>query len=204
MSTSTNMSVTQPSHAGALTLLLGPMFSGKSTALIRALERHTLAGRRACLFKYARDTRYSSNVSELKTHNGSAKDALPVEDLTFTSAYLESLFANVDVIGIDEGQFYEHLTEFVVAALAAGKHVLVAALDGFYDRAPVTHVLELVALANSATKLHAVCSTCGADAPFTRRLVAAREHVLVGGAAEYAAACRACYEVHAAAAAATK
>jgi len=179
----------QPS-VGGLHLVLGPMFSGKSTELQRLMRRHSLAGRRVLVVKHRRDLRYSDDEQALLTADGHAMAAVPVESLAELD---DSVWHAAHVIGIDEGQFYDDLVSFVHRALDAGKLIVVAALDGTFERKAFGAVLSLVPLADSVTKLLAVCSRCGADAPFTMRLGDERETRLIGGADKYMAVCRGCY-----------
>jgi thymidine kinase len=98
-----------------------------------------------------------------------------------------------DVVGIDEGQFFPDLLHFVELWANLGKIVIVAALDGTFQRKPFGNVLSLVPLAESVTKLNSVCMMCYADAPFTRRLTSETEVEVIGGADKYIAVCRACF-----------
>ena len=101
-----------------------------------------------------------------------------------------------DVIGIDEGQFFPDIVEWSdKQANRNGKQVIIAALDGSFQRKPFGRVLELVPCAESVVKLNAVCMNCGADAPFSARISAETELEVVGGADKYIAACRACHDV---------
>jgi len=167
------------------------MFSGKSTELQRLLRRHALAGRRTLAVKHRRDVRYSGDEQQLATFDGQLMQAQPVERLADVRGW-----EHVDVIGIDEGQFYDDIVPFVTRAVNDGKQVVVAALDGTFACQPFGAVLELVPLADSVVKLSAVCARCGADAPFTARLGAERETMIIGGADKYVAVCRRCWSLH--------
>lgn len=100
----------------------------------------------------------------------------------------------IDVIGIDEGQFFPDLVEVVDRAANNGKIVIVAALDGTFMRVPFSGMNELVSKADKVLKLYAVCMECKKkEAPFSVRLTEQKEEVVIGGKAEYKAVCRECY-----------
>jgi thymidine kinase len=100
----------------------------------------------------------------------------------------------VDVVAVDEGQFFPDLASFCSAQASSGRIVVVAALDGTYDRKPWPSVSELIPLSESVIKLTAICHSCGAEAPFSRRIVASLATTLIGDKDKYEAACRRCYE----------
>lgn len=110
---------------------------------------------------------------------------------------LEDKTMHYSVIGIDEGQFFPDLVRFCDSMASAGKIVIVAALDGTFQRKPFGHVLELVPLSESVVKLSAVCMVCFADAAFSKRLGSETAEKVIGGAEKYIAVCRSCYGTHA-------
>lgn len=140
--------------------------------------------------KYVKDTRYSRD--KCCTHDMQRSDArsaarlCEVEDAD-----------DYDVIGVDEGQFFPDLVEFCETEANHGKTVIVAALDGTFQRKPFGRVLELVPLAESVTKLSAVCMICRKDAAFSRRLGRETAVEVIGGEDKYMAVCRSCYTRHA-------
>ena len=174
-------------QAGSIELVLGPMFAGKSTELARRMRRHTAAQRRCLVLKYAKDVRYSQEC--MTTHDQTKVGAVPVCRL----AEVDAMVRDFDVVGIDEGQFYEDLVEYCEAWANAGKMVIVAALDGTFQRKAFNRVLELVPLAEDVRKLKAVCCVCHKDAAFTLRIGDETELEVIGGAEKYLATCRACY-----------
>ncbi|XP_058417748.1 thymidine kinase, cytosolic isoform X2 [Diceros bicornis minor] len=130
---------------GQIQVILGPMFSGKSTELMRRVRRFQIAQYKCLVVKYAKDTRYSSHFS---THDRNTMEALPaclLRDVT-----QEAL--GVAVIGIDEGQFFPDISEFSEDMANAGKTVIVAALDGTFQRK--------VEVIGGADKYHSVCRLC--------------------------------------------
>ncbi|NXD28178.1 KITH protein, partial [Spelaeornis formosus] len=158
-----------------------------STELMRRVRRFQLAQYRCVLVKYAKDTRYGS--SGVSTHDKNTMEALPAGLLQ--DVYQEALAAAV--IGIDEGQFFPDIVEFCETMANAGKTVIVAALDGTFQRKAFGSILNLVPLAESVVKLNAVCMECFREASYTKRLGAEREVEVIGGADKYHSVCRACY-----------
>ncbi|KJE98008.1 thymidine kinase [Capsaspora owczarzaki ATCC 30864] len=138
--------------------------------------------------KYAKDNRYSE--AGISTHDRSilkATAATVLQDIATEARHF-------NVIGIDEGQFFPDVVEFSEQMAKAGKTVIVAALDGTFQRKPFGRVLELVPLAESVVKLTAVCMNCANDAPFTKRLGAETAIEVIGGQESYMAACRECFD----------
>ncbi|NXU94479.1 KITH protein, partial [Xiphorhynchus elegans] len=158
-----------------------------STELMRRVRRFQLAQYRCLLVKYAKDTRYGS--SGVSTHDRNTMEAVPARLLQ--DVYQESLGAAV--IGIDEGQFFPDIVEFCETMANAGKTVIVAALDGTFQRKAFGSILNLVPLAESVVKLNAVCMECFRDASYTKRLGAEQEVEVIGGADKYHSVCRTCY-----------
>ncbi|KAM5306898.1 thymidine kinase, cytosolic [Glossophaga mutica] len=171
---------------GQIQVILGPMFSGKSTELMRRVQRFQIAQYKCLVIKYAKDTRYSNLFS---THDRNTMEALPACRLR--DATQEALGA--DVIGIDEGQFFPDVVEFSETMANLGKTVIVAALDGTFQRKAFGAILNLVPLAESVVKLNAVCMECFGEAAYTKRLGLEKEVEVIGGADKYHAVCRLCY-----------
>ncbi|XP_003315799.1 thymidine kinase, cytosolic isoform X2 [Pan troglodytes] len=171
---------------GQIQVILGPMFSGKSTELMRRVRRFQIAQYKCLVIKYAKDTRYSSSFC---THDRNTMEALPA--CLLRDVAQEAL--GVAVIGIDEGQFFPDIVEFCEAMANAGKTVIVAALDGTFQRKPFGAILNLVPLAESVVKLTAVCMECFREAAYTKRLGTEKEVEVIGGADKYHSVCRLCY-----------
>ncbi|NWZ30339.1 KITH protein, partial [Asarcornis scutulata] len=159
----------------------------RSTELMRRVRRFQLAQYRCLLVKYAKDTRYGT--AGLSTHDRNTMEALPA--CLLRDVYQEALGATV--IGIDEGQFFPDIVDFCEMMANAGKTVIVAALDGTFQRKAFGSILNLVPLAESVVKLNAVCMECYREASYTKRLGAEREVEVIGGADKYHSVCRACY-----------
>lgn len=149
-----------------LQLILGPMFSGKSTELIRRLQRYQIARYECLIIKYAKDVRYDDD--SIATHDRQTLKAVSANKLDEIDP---EMIKNCDVIGIDEGQFFPDVVNFCEKAADAGKVVLVAALDGTYQRRGFdSGILNLVPLAEHVIKLTAVCMICFGEGSYTKRI----------------------------------
>jgi thymidine kinase len=171
------------------------MFSGKSEEMIRRLRRAEIAGQRSVIFKPRIDDRY--DATDVVSHAGIRMRAVPVTDV----AELVERARNMEVVGIDEVQFFDR--EVVGAALTladGGARVIVAGLDQDFRRLPFGPVPELLAHAEFVDKLQAVCHRCGGPATTTQRLVDGRPApysgatIVVGANEQYEARCRDCHE----------
>lgn len=176
---------------GKLILILSCMFSGKTETLITYARRYVLAKKNIVLIKYANDTRYDQD--NICSHNRTQLKA------TYSCNLLAPLLENkdmeeADVILIDEGQFFKD-APFVCDFLAnQGKVVIVAALNGTFKREEFPIVSDLLPLAEEVIHLKAVCSICGEDAHFTKRIVSGTSLELIGGAESYQPRCRSCFD----------
>jgi thymidine kinase len=161
-------------------------FAGKTTELLRRVRRFTIANYKCCVLKYAKDIRYSEECAA--THDKVTSAAFPCCELFgFRDAQL------YDVIGIDEGQFFSDVVRFAEEMANLGKIVIIAALDGTFQRKPFGHVLDLIPLAENVVKLSAVCLMCHSNGSFTRRLGTETQVELIGGAETYTSVCRKCF-----------
>jgi thymidine kinase len=172
---------------GRIELIIGPMFAGKTTELMRRIERAKLARRRCVLMKYNRDTRYSND--NIATHDLKTHTAVPCDHLM---DHFERCL-EYDTVGVDEGQFFPDLIEFVECLSEQGKTVIVAGLDGDFQRKPFGHIVELISRSESLAKLSAVCTVTGDEASFTKRLTDSKELEVIGGADIYTAASRSAF-----------
>uniref|UniRef100_A0A8D0L851 Thymidine kinase n=1 Tax=Sphenodon punctatus TaxID=8508 RepID=A0A8D0L851_SPHPU len=160
---------------------------GGFTELMRRVRRFQVAQYKCLLIKYAKDTRYC--INGVSTHDRNTMEALTASCLKEVQ---QEAFGYA-VIGIDEGQFFPDTVEFSETMANAGKTVIVAALDGTFQRKAFGNILNLVPLAESVVKLNAVCMECYREAPYTKRLGTEREVEVIGGADKYHAVCRVCY-----------
>ena len=180
----------QRGNLGWIEVICGSMFSGKSEELIRRLRRAQIAKQRVQIFKPLLDSRFSEDHivshSDMKMKSqlvGKAKEILDAVD------------SRTQVIGIDEGQFFDLELVFVCNKLAdMGKRVIVAGLDQDYRGRPFDPMPQLLSIAEYITKTLAICMLCGAPANRTPRTVNNAERVLVGATDSYEARCRLCYE----------
>ena len=141
--------------------------------------------------KYSGDTRYDQKADLQEVFVATHDDPYAAKATSASALMpLEAHTDEWDVIGIDEGQFFPDLVAFADTAASAGKVVVVAALDGTFERKEFGQLGDLLAVSDSITKLNAVCAVCGADAPFTRRDAAATEVKLIGGREAYTPVCR--------------
>ena len=184
------MDVSYRAGAGWIEVVAGSMFSGKSEELIRRLRRAQIAKRKVQIFKPRIDNRYSED------HIISHSEMRIASENTVTSAeLLERVLADTEVVGIDEGQFFDPVLPAVCTMLAdQGKRVIVAGLDQDYLGKPFEPMPQLLAIAEYITKTLAICMVCGSPANHTQRLVASRERVLVGAHGAYEARCRQCFD----------
>jgi len=172
---------------GSLQIIFGPMFSGKTTELLRRIRRYSIANKNCLVIKYKADTRYDEECAV--THDLIKTLAFPCSQLSEASKIIDSY----DVIGIDEGQFFSDIITFVDKWCNSGKIIVVAALDGTFQRKAFGSVLELVPMAEKVTKLNAVCMICYSTASFTHRMSTETAVEVIGGSDMYVAVCRRCY-----------
>jgi thymidine kinase len=174
---------------GSIEVITGSMFSGKSEELIRRVRRAQIARRKVQLFKPRLDERYSR--SEIVSHS---EMKMPSQVVEKAADILPLVEADTEVVGIDEGQFFDASIVSVADALAdRGLRVIVAGLDQDYRGRPFEPMPQLMAVAEYVDKTLAVCMRCGAPANRSQRLVAREDRVVVGGAGEYEARCRRCF-----------
>ena len=184
------MDVAHRVGAGWIEVVVGSMFSGKSEELIRRLRRAQIAKRKVQIFKPRIDNRFSE--SHITSHSAMQIEAEPVSS---SREMLEKVRPDTEVIGIDEGQFFDAELPAAVTTLANhGKRVIVAGLDQDYLGKPFEPMPQLLAIAEYITKTLAICMVCGAPANHTQRLVASNERVLVGASGTYEARCRHCFD----------
>jgi thymidine kinase len=176
---------------GWIEVICGPMFSGKTEELIRRLKRVHYAKRKLAIFKPAIDVRYST--IELVSHAQSRLEAVPISG---AHAIFETLEDDVEIVGIDEVQFFDSAILDVVQALAnSGRRVIVAGLDLDYRGAPFGPMPHLLSVAESITKLLAICVQCGSPASRSQRLNHEKKKFLLGAEDSYEPRCRSCHYV---------
>jgi thymidine kinase len=183
----------QSKTAGYLEIILGPMWSGKTSALLKIYRQYSFCKSRICVINYEADVRYSETM--LSTHD---KEMIPCI-LGFSMEEIMKIhkdeIENSDVILINEGQFFRDIVPFTIKMVEEErKKVYICGLDGDFKRDKIGNLLDLIPMCDKMTKLHALCSMCkdGTLAPFTLRSTCDTEQVLIGNDI-YMPLCRSCY-----------
>ena len=170
---------------GRIEVVCGSMFSGKTEELIRRLRRAKFARQRVEIYKPAIDKRYSEE--EVVSHDSNAIMSTPID----SSAQILLLSSDIDVVGIDEAQFFDDGLVDVCNELAnRGVRVIVAGLDMDYKGVPFGPIPALCAIADDVQKVHAICVKCGALAYVSHRKVHGNKSVMLGEMKEYENLCR--------------
>lgn len=174
--------------SGNLEIIIGPMFSGKSTEIIRRIRLLQKIDKKIIVVKPCIDNRYSTD--KITSHDYESVDCIVINNLADIN---NSVIQSHDTIVIDEGQFFEDLVETVEMWLKSFDiNIIVAGLDGDFQQKPIGKILNLIPLSNKCVKLNSMCNICkdGTKAPFSYRLVQSKEAVLVGGSDKYMPLCR--------------
>lgn len=174
-----------------ITLILGPMYSGKSTELIKRVRRHFISKQQCLLIKYNADIRYSNKVT-VCTHDMYDSGIIPCVAFGKTIDLSNINIDSTTVVGIDEGQFYDNLADICLSLSDSGKTVYVSALNGTYMKKIFSTVAELIPHCDDIIYLTAVCDKCHKDAVYSHRLVNSEDIELIGGTNVYVALCRKC------------
>lgn len=174
---------------GRIEVVCGSMFSGKTEELIRRMKRAKFAKQKVEIFKPSIDTRYSDE--DVVSHDQNPIHSTPIE----SSGSLLLLASDIDVVGIDEAQFFDNgLVEVCNELANRGVRVIVAGLDMDFKGIPFGPIPALCAIADEVTKVHAICVRCGALAYVSHRLISNDRRVLLGEKDEYEPLCRECYQ----------
>ena len=177
---------------GKIEVITGCMFSGKSEELIRRIRRAQIARQTVQVFKPSIDTRYS--MIDVVSHTGEKVRGIPVKS---SEDILNKLITGVDVVGIDEAQFFDEGVVDIANMLAdKGARVIIAGLDMDFRGEPFGPMPSLMAIADDVQKLHAICTVCGEDATRTQRLINGKPAnyndpvIMIGASEKYEARCR--------------
>ena len=174
---------------GRIEVVCGSMFSGKTEEMIRRMKRAKFAKQKVEIFKPSIDTRYSDE--DVVSHDQNSIHSTPIE----SSGSLLLLASDIDVVGIDEAQFFDNgLVEVCNELANRGVRVIVAGLDMDFKGIPFGPIPALCAIADEVTKVHAICVRCGALAYVSHRLISNDRRVLLGEKDEYEPLCRECYQ----------
>jgi len=177
-------------RSGWIEVICGSMFSGKTEELIRRLKRARIANQKIQIFKPVTDTRY--HVEDVVSHDENSIKSLPVA----SSIDILKNLSEVNVVGIDEAQFFDENLPLVCQKLAIdGVRVIIAGLDMDFKGRPFGPIPNLLAVAEYITKVHAICPHCGNLATHSYRLSQEQETVLLGEKDLYEPRCRVCYEM---------
>ncbi len=175
---------------GHIEVIAGGMFSGKSEELVRRIRRAEIARQRVQVFKPRADTRH--HPDGVVTRDNREQEARSVIN---SQALRAQLHFGVQVVGIDEAQFFDDGLVALVTELAdAGVRVIIAGLDQDFQRQPFGPMPHLLAMAEYVDKMHAVCVRCGQPAHYSQRIAGGAEQVQVGDLDAYEARCRRCFE----------
>jgi thymidine kinase len=178
---------------GWIEVIAGSMFSGKSEELIRRLRRAKIARQKVQVFKPVIDKRYSQD--HIVSHSEMRHESSTVTTAAELRARVEP---GTEVVGIDEGQFFDNELVAVANELAdRGLRVIIAGLDQDYTGKPFEPMPQLLAIAEYITKTHAICVRCGQPANYSQRTFESEERVAVGAGGMYEARCRRCFVPHA-------
>ena len=178
-------------RSGWLEIITGCMFSGKSEELIRRLKRAQIANQSILCFKPVKDDRYSE--LQVVSHDSNAQDSLAIENSEDILRHVEQ---GTNVVGIDEGQFFDmNLVEIAQKLALSGKRVVIAGLDLDFRGIPFGPMPHLMAVAEYVTKVHAICPHCGNLATHSYRLSEEKDTVVIGEKDKYEPRCRMCYSM---------
>lgn len=173
---------------GRIEVICGSMFSGKTEELIRRMKRAKFARQRVEIFKPAVDVRYSE--ADIVSHDSNAIASTPID----SSASILLFSSDIDVVGVDEAQFFDNGLIDVCNQLANnGIRVIIAGLDMDFKGVPFGPMPQLCAIADEVTKVHAICMKCGQLATFSHRTVKNDKQFLLGETTAYEPLCRECY-----------
>jgi thymidine kinase len=175
-------------QGGKIKLILGPMFSGKSTRLVETVRKYTYKNKKTVLVNFIDDKRYSEN-SQIVTHDLNKYDSLSCQML----GEIYDVIKNYDVIGIDEGQFYSDVVNISEKLAYNGKIVIIAALSGNFKMEPFETVSKLISKADKIKLMKAYCFYCQRTAGFSLRTVCSDQEILIGAGEAYRPVCKKCY-----------
>src|SRR5947209_10775211 len=182
--------LTSSRHRGWIEVITGSMFSCKSEELIRRLRRAQIARQKVQIFKPLIDNRYGEG--HIVSHSAMRIES---QDVRSSDELVAEVHDETEVVGIDEGQFFDANLPAACNTLAdRGKRVIVAGLDQDYLGRPFEPMPQLLAIAEYITKTLAICVVCGDPANHTQRLVVSSDRVLVGAGGMYEARCRHCFD----------
>ncbi|MCQ2143842.1 MAG: thymidine kinase [Bacteroidales bacterium] len=174
--------------AGSIEVICGSMFSGKTEELIRRMRRAVFANQKVAIFKPCIDVRYSED--KVVSHDAHSIASFPIDDASKMLAMCDG----VEVVGVDEAQFFgENIVEVVQTLANKGVRVIIAGLDTDFLGKPFGPMPTLMAIAEDVQKVHAICVRCGSPAQHSHRLSKSADLVVLGEKDIYEPLCRHCY-----------
>lgn len=178
----------------SITTIIGPMFSGKTTELIKLMNRHILAKQKCIVIKHKIDTRFVPlNVEEIRTHEGIIFNKCKVIYFDKLTDAEYTLVSGYNVVGIEEGFFFDNINEFCNRLANANIHTIVSSIESSYKQEPFMNILNLVSMSEKVIKLNGICMECNKnDSSFTISKVPIDDKFLVGSEDSYKAVCRKC------------
>lgn len=178
-------------NIGRIEIIIGCMFSGKTTRLINIIKRHQSIGQNVMVVNYKDDTRYGDN--KVISHDQLGVDSINLDHLIELKSNWLDLYQKCSIICINEAQFFKNLKKYCLEFCNLDhKKVILCGLDGDFRQEPFGELLELIPHSEKVTRLHAMCRICnnGTEAYFTKRLIPNKERVVIGGKNEYIPVCR--------------
>lgn len=179
---------------GYLELIIGPMFSGKTSKLIEMYKQYTFCNIPIIVLNHSVDIRYDNKM--MSTHDKTMIECLQLNKLSniWDAEYIEEKYKCAEVVLINEGQFFPDLFEIVSKMLDDHKKIYIAGLDGDFERKKFGQILDLIPLCDKVTKLVSLCSICrdGTVGIFSKRITEEKEQTVVGST-NYLPVCRMCY-----------
>ena len=181
---------------GYLKIILGSMFAGKTSELIKEYNKHTACNFKCCIINHTVDNRYGTDNTKMATHNNKIIECKSCTELSelFGEDYQDEIVDKYDVFLINEGQFFEDLYNCVdIIVNKRKKKVYVCGLDGDYERKKFGSILDIIPLCDEVVKLKGICKECFfKDSIFTHRLTEEKEQTLISSN-KYNSLCRKCY-----------
>lgn len=177
-------------NTGRIELIIGCMYSGKTTEIIRRIQMYLTLNKPVAIFTHSSDTRYCEE-GNIVTHNQNVVKGIPLNILH--GMFDMDIYKNSEIIFIEEGQFFPDLFETVIqCANTDGKHVIVSGLDGDFLLNPFEQIVRLIPHAEYVKKYNALCKKCGDGTPasFSKRIVDSNVRELIGSDGIYEAVCR--------------
>ena len=174
---------------GKIEVIVGPMFAWKTSALIQRLQKFNFAKKKYVVFKNFLDKRYSTD--SISSHDGAKVACHPIQNAEEIITKYKSEIDNADIVAIDEVQFFgDNIVDIIRNLANKGKHVIVVGLDMDFTSKPFGPIGNILAIADKVEKMKAICTVCGEDAMFSKRLKHGTETILVGGDETYEPRCR--------------